>query len=100
VRRTQIQESTGTTALQEVIDVKETLSRHLMSQSETPEYIYEAQKLKDLNPTPLDTVISTTEKNGARQDRQDTSEKQSRFGEISNIHRSPKASADSLSTKE
>jgi hypothetical protein len=100
VRRTQIREGTGITAIQEVIDVKETRSRQLMSQSETSEYIFETQKLKDLNPPPLDTVISTTEESGVRKHCQDTSEKQSCFGEASNIHRAPKASAPaSLSAK-
>jgi hypothetical protein len=66
VPRTQIQEGTGTNAIQEVIDVKEIRSRQLMSQSETSEYIFETQKLKDLNPTPLDTIISTIEESGAR----------------------------------
>jgi hypothetical protein len=71
-----------------------------MSQSETSEYILETQKLKGLNPTPLDTIISTTEKSGARQDWQDTSEKQICFGESSKVHRAPKASAPaSLSAK-
>jgi len=80
--------------------VKETRSHQLMSQPETSEYIFEIQELKDLSPTPLDTIIRTIEESGARQDCQGTSEKQSCFGEASNIHRAPKASAPaSLSAK-
>jgi hypothetical protein len=79
VRRTQTQEGTGTTSIQEdFIDVKGNRSRQLMSQLEISEYILETQKLKDLDPTPLDTTIGTRE-SGARQDCQDTSEKHPTF---------------------
>jgi hypothetical protein len=77
VCRAQIQELTGTTAIQEALEVTETRSRQLMSQSETSEYIFETQKLKDHNPTPVDTITSARKESGARQDCQDTSEKQS-----------------------